>query len=248
MIRVLVKAMGVLDYLGKQAENAAVLGDIAAATRLNAATCSRILTTLMETGYVEQEGRRKGYRLGPMAYVLTSKGPYRCGLVTLVEPIVHELSQATGETALVSVLRQNTRYTICKVDGQHEVQVRTDAVIREDLYPTATGRLLLAHMDDEALDACIRERGLPSRDDWPGITSRAALHAACADLRQQPLIEVIRTGRLAALATPLLERGRVTAALGLYLPESRYAGKHKQLVLSEIKKATTLINEKLNED
>jgi len=123
MIQVIQRALAVLEHLAWHGENPVALGDIARATGLNSATCARILGTLMLEGYVEQEGRRQGYRLGPMAYTLTCRGPYRKDLVACAEPHVRDLARITGETAIVTILHQNTRYIICRAEGGQDVQV-----------------------------------------------------------------------------------------------------------------------------
>jgi IclR family KDG regulon transcriptional repressor len=247
MIQVIHRALNVLEHLSRAGEHPSVLSDIARATGLNAATCARILSTLMGEGYVEQEGRRKGYRLGPMAYTLTARGPYRKDLVACAEPLVRELAEATGETVIVAILQQNTRYTICRTEGNHDVQVRTDAVLRDDVYPYATGRVLLAHMKPAEVDAFVVRSGLPEPTVWPEARTKAGLLAELAKVRAMSTVVTTTKNQIAGLALPIRNDDRVVAALGLYLPASRFVGAHRESLLHSMEVTAHAISARLTE-
>ncbi len=247
MIQVIQRALNVMSHLARTPDESVALGDIAQATRLNAATCARILQTLVHEGYVDQEGRRKGYRLGPMAYALTSRGPYRKDLVTCAEPVVRHLAKATGETALVAILHRHKRFTLCRVEGGQDVQVRSDAVLCEAIYPTPTGRLLLAHMSADEVADFVAACGLPDAAVWPEAQTRQGLLAELAALRTKDTVTLATRSQLAGVACPIRNADRVTAALGLYLPASRFTGAHKNMILKEMKTAAEQISLRLTE-
>jgi IclR family KDG regulon transcriptional repressor len=245
MIQVLHRALDVLALLGRAPDQPVGLGEIARATGLNAATCARILRTLANEGYVEQEGRRQGYRLGPMAYALTARGPYRKDLVTCAEPAVRRLAETTGETALVAIIHRHIRYTLCHIGGAQDVQVRMDAVLSSDVYPTATGRLLLAHLPPAELEAFVSARGLPGAADWPEAQTRPGLLSALAKLRTSDTVLANTQREVIGLARPIRAGVRVVAALGLYLPASRFSGSHKATILREMKTAAAATGARL---
>lgn len=245
MIQVLQRALNVLEHLAREGERPSALGDIARATRLNPATCARILGTLMTEGYVEQEGPRKGYRLGPMPYTLTARGPYRKDLVVCAEPLVRDLARDTGETAMVVILHQDTRYILCQTEGTHFVQVRTDAVLREEVYPYATGRLLLAYLAPEGLDAFIAHVGLPEAAVWPEARTKQGLLKELAALKSMSTVVTTFKGQIVGLARPIRNADRVVAGLGLYLPVSRFVGAHKEAILEAMTTTADAISERL---
>ena len=242
MIQVIQRALAVLEHLAWHGENPVALGDIARATGLNSATCARILGTLMLEGYVEQEGRRQGYRLGPMAYTLTCRGPYRKDLVACAEPHVRDLARITGETAIVTILHQNTRYIICRAEGGQDVQVRADAVLRDDVYPYATGRLLVAHLPPAERDAFIAHSGLPAKAVWPDAHTKPGLLAELAALKSMSTAVTTKNGQIVGLARPIRHADRVVAALGLYLPASRFSGAHRDALLKALDSAADAIS------
>lgn len=245
MIQVLKRAMNVLEHLARAGRAPCVLGDIARAAGLNPATCSRILSTLARQGYVEQEGRRQGYRLGPKAFALAAHGPYGGDLIACAEPLVRELAGRSGETVIVAVLRQNCRYTLCRTEGTQDIQVRADAVLGDALYPFATGRLLLAHASPAEQDAVVAHDGLPTADVWPEARTRRDLARELERLRGAATALVTRNGQIVGLACPIRNADRVVAALGLYLPASRFAGAHRNTILKELKGTAAAISARL---
>ena len=48
------------------------------------------------------------------------------------------------------------------------------------------------------------------------------------------------------LATPILKKGKVIASLGIYLPDIRFGKSEKNNIIKQLKKATDIINEKIN--
>lgn len=247
MIQVIKRALNILDYLARQGDRLSAPSDIARATGLHAATCGRILGTLMSEGYVEQEGCRKGYRLGPTAYMLSICCPYRQDLVSCAEPLVQELSKTTRETVLVAVLQNFTRYTICRAEGSHKVQVTVVVVLRDDPSHFATGRLLLAHLPPAELEAYIAHNGLPDKNGWPAACTRQGLLAELASLKSKSDVLSIIDGEIVGLALPIWNGDSVSAALGVYLPISRYSGAHKKMIHKEMKATADAISKRLTD-
>ena len=196
---------------------------------------------------MEQEGRRKGYCMGPMAYTLTAHGPYRKDLVSCAEPFVRDLARTTGESTLVAIVHQYARYTICSAEGGQQVQVRAEGVLRGKVYPFITGRLLLAHMPSMDLDKFVEHVGLPDSEEWPEALTRQNLLAELASLKSVSTAVAINSGEVAGLAHPITGAGGVVAALGIYLPVSRFNGAHKKALPKAMKIAADAISERLKE-
>ncbi len=247
MIQSIRRAFDVLSHVGRAGGKPCVLGDIARAAGLNPATCSRILTTLVAAGYVEQEGARKGYRLGPMAYALTAGAPYRSELVACAELVVAALGRALRETAQVAVLQNNARFIVCQTEGDQALQVRSENLQRGEVYPTATGRLLLAHLPAAARDAFLAAVGLPDARVWPEAATRAGLLRELDALRNQKTVVTQNREQIVGVAAPIRSpSGSVTAALGVYLPASRFCASHKTEILKQIQSAASEITDRLS--
>ncbi|NLC56499.1 MAG: helix-turn-helix domain-containing protein [Armatimonadetes bacterium] len=230
-IQAIRRALDVLEILAREPDVPQPLGEIAAQAELNAATCARILQTLVAAGYVEQVAPRKGYLLGPMAYALGARGPYRKDLVRAAEPLLTALAQAVQETVLLAALRRGRRVLLCQVEGDQTVQVRSDRLQCYDPYQSATGRLLLAYLPEEELEEFLRQQGLPGAA-WPEANTEADLREALARIAEAGHLIRVTEAHVVGIAYPVWSRNTVVAALGLYLPEHRFAGAHRERILS----------------
>ncbi len=235
MIQSVSRAFRVLEIVAEQPETPRGLGTLATRAELNAATCAHILGTLVELGYVEQTAKKGGYILGPAAHALSAGGPYRKDLVRRVEPFMVELASQFGETAVLAVLRNNLRLTLREVEGASIVRIRADVLREDDPCLSATGRVLLAGLDDIALEGFLQSAGVPGRR-WPEARTGAGLRRAMEDIRQQGFA-VAKRGEVVGAAFPVVERGKTVAALGLFLPKFRFVSPHKEKVLEALRTA-----------
>ncbi len=244
MIRVLHKAFDILDLLSGRPEQAVGLGEIAGRLGLNAATCANILKTLIHRGLVEQEAPKKGYRLGGALYFLTRHGPYRRDLIAPAEPVVARLGAELAETALLATLSHGKRYILCVAHGSPAIRVRLDQPYRNDVYETATGRVLLAHQPAGEVERLLAAHGAPGRS-WPEAADAAALREALARIREQGRHVTTDVPELVQAGWPVREAGRVVAALGVALPAMRYEGEHRDAILRAGERASAELTEKL---
>ena len=245
MIQSLEKAFRIIEHQAAEPEEPMSLGSIASSLGLNKATCSHILKTLVSLNYAEQMGPRQGYRLGPMAYSLTRQGPYRKDLVAVAEPLVTQLAAEVRETVLVSTLSRGTRFTLCQVDGTRDVQVKAQPMATANVYETATGRLLLAHLGSKELAAFVRENGLPGTR-WSEVDGEEALGAVLVTLRKAQVVAHVTPHQVVGLACPIREGERVVAALGLFLPEYRFVGEHKEAILRGMRRTAERISSRVS--
>lgn len=235
-IQVLDRALSILEVISKTPAEPRGPAAIAGEVGINAATCSRILKSLMNRGYVEQDGPKSGYRLGPMAFALTASGSYRKDLVYRAEGLMTVLAAETGETVVLAVLRQGRRMVLHEVESTRAVRVSDEIRQLPNPLSTATGRLLLAYLEQETR-ARVLEAFPLSLGAWPDIDTSAELEVALASIRNEG--SYIRTdGEVAGLAYPVMERGTVIAALGLYMPAYRFCGEHRQQALRLLRDAS----------
>ena len=92
MVLVVVKALDILELVARDAGRAHSLTEIAESLQMNQATCVNILKTLVDKNYLEHLGRKKGYRLGPMAYSLTNNPSYSQDLLLAAKDLMEDLT------------------------------------------------------------------------------------------------------------------------------------------------------------
>jgi DNA-binding IclR family transcriptional regulator len=163
-VRVLVKAMAVLDLLAEVEELS--LGDIAARLELNKSTCHRILTTLAAGEFVERPAPGT-YRLGIGAFRIGSAMARRMGVRERALPAMQELYRATGETVFLLVPRGDEAVCIERLDGRYASTHTLRVGGTLPLHLGAGPRLLLAAMPYEQVEAYLagplQRRSSPTR-------------------------------------------------------------------------------------
>jgi DNA-binding IclR family transcriptional regulator len=173
MIQVVIRALDILEFVSKQAGEPASLSDISAAVSLNQPTCANIVKTLVAKNYLEHLGRKHGYRLGANAYHLTGNLAYSQNLILAAKYVMENLTKDLNENSLLGILRNHKRYLLHIAQSDHDLLVRSRT--ETDIYPTATGRILMAYLPAKELENLIQAIGLPSAQIWKGTQTKEKL-------------------------------------------------------------------------
>ncbi len=244
MVLVVVKALDILEYIARDANRAYSLTEIAEGLNMHQATCVNILQTLVEKSYLEHLGRKKGYRLGPMAYNLTNNLSYSQHLVTAASAVMENLTAEVNETSILGVIRNQKRFIVHLVNSDQDLQVRSRT--ERSLYETATGRLLLAYLSNRERDSLIANIGLPAAAIWPEADTRAGLEAELAKIQADELCITLSPTHITGLAVPIRKQKLVIASLSIFLPEIRCTNDKKMALITALRQASTQIDRQLD--
>jgi IclR family transcriptional regulator, pca regulon regulatory protein len=180
-VRSLERGLAVIKSFGDASPEQTV-ADVAKAVGLDRSAARRFLLTLAQLGYVEQEGR--GFRLAPktlqLGYAYLSSLPWWRG----AQRIAERLRDKVGQNCAVGVL-----------DGDHVVYVAYASTARFPLLnrsvgvhlpalATAIGRILLANLGADALDALLGRVTLEKFTPVTVVDRRKILHEL-AEIRAQ---------------------------------------------------------------
>src|SRR5262249_30859659 len=132
------------------AEPALTPGEVAAATGLARAAARRFLLTLVDLGYVRDEGRL--FRLSPRVLELGRAYLSSLRLPELALPHLRSLTDEVGESSTVAVLDEPDIVYVAHVPARRLMSIRIGVGTRAPAHATSLGRILLAGLDDEALD------------------------------------------------------------------------------------------------
>jgi len=234
MIQVINRALDILEYCAKHPEKDYSLTDIADHFGLNHATCANILKTLVKRKYIEQMGHKKGYRLGSMSYYLTGNTSFRGNLLDLAKPVMKDLCEMLNETVIIAVYNKqdNKRIVLHTEYCTHELQVRSNK--EKNAYDTSTGRLIIAYLPEEERMNIIRNKGLPPPFIWKEASTFEDFERELAKIREKGIAFQVTASQVVGVAAPIFYKERVIASLGIYLPEVRFVGELKKLIIDQI--------------
>lgn len=197
---------------------AMTLTEVAGRTQLTRATARRFLLTLTSLGYVRNDGSR--FALTPKILSLGTAYLSSFGLPQIAQPHLEELSAELGESVSASVLDGNDIVYIARVSTRRIMTVGISVGTRFPAYATSMGRVLLAGLDEDVLEASMPDL------DMQELTPRTihtpdALRAELARVRSQgwAIVDQELEIGLRSIAAPIRNRaGQVAAAINVSTP------------------------------
>lgn len=99
---------------------------------------------------------------------------------------------------------------------------------------SASGRLLVAMLDDKELEGYLEKYGLPSEDSWKEASSARTFWREVERIRENKYATQTAATHIVGLAVPIEKQKKVVASLSVYLPESRYTEDVKKTIIAEL--------------
>lgn len=174
----------VVRVLKAFSESGGALGVSELARRLDLpkSVVHRTLTSLVRTGFLQQEEASGRYRLGPEAISLGLAALGRVDLVEIALSHMEVLRSRTGETVTLSVRVGSARVYVAQLVSPQDVKMTVEIGRRWPLYAGASGRAMLAMLPSAELEqhfASVELVPLTERT----IVSADALRASLAEVR-----------------------------------------------------------------
>jgi IclR family transcriptional regulator, pca regulon regulatory protein len=149
------------------------LSDVAAATGLARPTARRLLLTLEELGYVRS--RDGVFTLTPRVLTLGTAYVSSLGLWEIARPRLEALVRRTGESSSMAQLDGSDIVYVARVSVPKIIALRVEVGTLFPAPPTSQGKVLLAALEPQALDAAL---ATPSRS---GLVPRVERGRAALD-------------------------------------------------------------------
>ncbi|SKB06102.1 transcriptional regulator, IclR family [Aeromicrobium choanae] len=136
-------------------------------------TAHRVLTAMLDEGFVDRDHRTGRWFLGPEAYVLGMAAAARYDVTPAARRIVAELARRTGESAFFSVRRGDETVCLLREDGSFPLRSHVlHEGIRFPLGVASAGLAILSMCRPDEIDAYLARTDLT--DDWgPDHTAEA---------------------------------------------------------------------------
>jgi IclR family pca regulon transcriptional regulator len=191
------------------------LSEVARATDLTRAAARRFLLTLQQLGYVHARNGR--FALTPQVLELGYAYLSSLTLPEVAEPHVARLVERVHESSSVSVLDGSDVVYVARVPTRRIMTVAISVGTRFPAFATSMGRVLLAGLDPEALDAVLAKAELKALTPQT-IVDADALRAELDRVRRQgyALVDQELEAGLRSLAAPIHDpAGEVVAAINV---------------------------------
>ena len=245
MIKVIEKALNILELLASEQNRKFQLGEIADTLNMDHGTCANIIKTLAFRGYVQQDGPRMGYKFGYMPFKLTNSAVNNEELTKTAREDIDRLGARLNETAILSCIKNDKRIVLYNTTPNRELIVRTN--VDKSIYSANTGRVILANYTPAHLEKCIIRLGLPTKEEWPEIHESNNPHGELINrltcIRSAGYEIHLDSNGIVGIAAPIFGGGHVLGSVGVYMPKMRYLNENESLRL--VLETADAINQKI---
>lgn len=225
------RALTLLELLASEGV-ALPLKDLAARSELNQSTCHHLIATLVSRGYIDHQGRNRGYVLGRKFHELADLSGRQTDLSEILKPQFEAFSNQIGRSVQVAVLSDHSLLTkLSSTQTGNNISEPDEIVKMSAPHAAATGKAILAWLPDAELVRVIAANGLTRYTDKT-ITSLSGLIEELRHVRRNGFAvddEELRTG-IVCIGSALRESsGAVVASISVTIsaddatPEYRHS-------------------------
>lgn len=141
------RALNLLNVFAEHGKGCS-LGDLADQAQLDKATARRMLMAMIKQGFVEQDQQTRDYWLGPAVLPLAKAREAQKPLLALIQPVLQDLCDSSGETVHFSVLTGNQLTVAAVAENDNIIQVNIKIGQSLPLQNSGAGIAYLAACED----------------------------------------------------------------------------------------------------
>jgi DNA-binding IclR family transcriptional regulator len=210
-------------------------------------TVHRLLGTLKDEGFVEQNPATGRYALGLRLLDLGAQAAARLDLHESAAPYMDDLRNRTGETVHIAVLDGVEVVDVERRESPRTLRLFGRIGRRNPAHSTSTGKVLLAFLPPDELDRRLSGLVLEQRTRNT-ITDHALLREELAKVRGRGYAMNVNENQIgmAAIAAPIRDAsGEVVAAISVAGPVPRFEGRPGRAFVAATTEAARAISERL---
>lgn len=244
--QVLERTFGILEVFSEARPEWSTTG-IARELDLPVPTVHRILAALKRLGYVSQHEQTRRFRLGLAALSLGERARGLADLGPVAVGPLRQLSEATGETALLTVLSPDRDRSVCleRVESSRPLRLSVQPGRQLPLHAGASQKALLAFMPAGEVDELTAQP--LERLCSATITGRSALLRELTAIRARGWSSSYEETDIGVwgIAVPVLSAGDVVCAVGIAGPSPRLTEQRVRRDVQVIHETATVIGRTL---
>lgn len=151
-VQAVTRALSLLEIMARE-ESSITISELSRKAKLKLATTHRLLYTMMNRGFIEQDPVSLRYRLGLKAFEIGNAALSVNDLRTVSRPFLKSLAEQINETTNLAILDGVEVVYIDQLESTNAVIVKMFARTgsRGQAYCTGTGKVLLADLGEEEL-------------------------------------------------------------------------------------------------
>lgn len=222
------------------------VSEVAEALEVGLSTAHRLTTTLVHEGFLLKDPITKNYRLGSSILAMGNTILSQIDLCRFSSPILEKLVKETGETAHLSILKENKVVYLQKFDSHYPVHLLSHAGRQNPVHCTSSGQVILAFQSDTVIEKIIN-MGLPPYTSKT-ITSPTIFLKKLHTIREQgyALSEEEMHKSVSSISTPVKNKlGKVIASVSIAGPITRINQQSRSRLIKLVRRASDHMSEQI---
>ncbi len=148
------RAFHILNVVHKRADGISV-GELAKETKLHTSTTSRIVSTLEYVGALTRQDSK--LMIGEGIVKLANRAPWTEQIISLATPHLKDLANITQEAVGLTTIEGQECVVFYQIPSDHHIQIRDWTGNRFPLHVTSSGKLYLAELNENEVEAYFKE-------------------------------------------------------------------------------------------
>lgn len=226
--KTLLRGLSVLEAIAAHPQGLRT-GEVAERTNLDRATVARLMTTLVQAGYLQSDGNR--YSATDRISRLIADHPANSCLKTLARPFVEQLRRDSDEAIHLGVLQGGEIIFVDHIPSSQQVRAELP-LTPSAAHLTAIGRAIMAFLPDQEQSAVL-DRSLGLTGGMAAPLERSSIVDDLRITRKRGWATIDRHDDVLRVAAPIRdEHGHAFAGLSISGPAYRLADKLDALATS----------------
>ncbi len=245
-VKSVMKAFLIMEELDKVGELS--IGDLSERLLMDKATVHRLINTIKDSGYVNQNLDSKKYSNSLKLLAMGNRVMEKSGVKHIARPYVEELAEKTGETINLGVRVGNKIIYIDKLESSSTIKVGLGIGTSVPSYCSGLGKAILAFTLEDELQEILDSISFEKYTDG-SITDIVMLKEEFKKIRERgySIDDEEYVIGLICIAAPIFDyHGNPVAAISVSSPKYRYdANKHLTFYSSLVTEAAQKISRQL---
>lgn len=221
-VKSVIKAFLIMEELDKSGELS--IGEISERLGMDKATVHRLINTIKDAGYVNQNQDNKKYANSLKLLAMGNRVMEKTGVKHIARPLIEELAEKTGETINLGIRVGNKIIYVDKLESSSTIKVGLGIGTSVPSYCTGLGKSILANTAEDELQEIISSICFEKYTER-SITDRSNLMEELYRIRESGYAiddEEYVVG-LVCIAAPVFDyHGNPVAAISVSSPKYRY--------------------------
>jgi IclR family KDG regulon transcriptional repressor len=246
MVKSVSRALDII-YLVSLKKGGLGVTEIAKQIDINKSSVYRILSTLAQYGYIEQDDETGRYKLGYKFLEISSKLLESIDLRAEARSYLQELENDTNEVIHLVVYDQGEVVYIEKLEGNETLRMHSKVGKRAPMHCTSVGKAILAYLPSSVVIDILERKGMPMHTDKT-ITNKDDFLQELIHIKQKGYALDLEENEygITCIAVPIFDHlDKVNAAVSISGPTMRMTGERMEQLQIKMKQIGKQISTRL---